>query len=133
LNPATGQIAAPNNHHKTETSMNPRSKAATGQAARSGMARCTMARCTTAMRAAALALLTLAASPVHAEAPYPNKPIRIVVPYPAGGSTDTLARTLGDTLSQRLGQPVVVGTRAARAGSSVPTTSPSPRQTATRC
>lgn len=41
-------------------------------------------------------------------ADYPNRPIRIVVPYSAGGLTDVLARTLGERLSQRLGQPTVV-------------------------
>ena len=39
---------------------------------------------------------------------YPSKPIRIVVPYPAGGGIDVLSRLVGAQLSQRLGQPVVI-------------------------
>lgn len=39
---------------------------------------------------------------------YPNKPIRIVVPYAAGGMTDVVARVLGQKLGERLGQPIVV-------------------------
>jgi len=40
--------------------------------------------------------------------PYPNKPIRMVVPYPPGGGTDALGRIMAERLSERLGQPVVV-------------------------
>jgi tripartite-type tricarboxylate transporter receptor subunit TctC len=43
--------------------------------------------------------------------PYPNKPVRWVVGYPAGGGTDFLARTTGAQLSQQLGQPVLVDNR----------------------
>jgi tripartite-type tricarboxylate transporter receptor subunit TctC len=46
-------------------------------------------------------------APVHAQS-FPAKPVRIVVPFPAGGSTDTLARVLGQHLSQRWGQSVVI-------------------------
>ena len=42
---------------------------------------------------------------------YPNKPVRWVVGYPAGGGTDFLARTVGTQLSQQLGQPAVVDNR----------------------
>ena len=45
-------------------------------------------------------------------ASYPNKPIRLVVPFPAGGGTDTMARTIGDLLSKDLGQTVVVENKA---------------------
>ena len=50
----------------------------------------------------ALALCSLAASA------FPTKPLTIVVPYAAGGSTDVLARILAESLSRDLGQPVVV-------------------------
>lgn len=62
--------------------------------------------------AALLALGTLMAGPAAAQADYPNKPIRWVVSYPPGGSTDILARLMGGWLSQRLGQPVVIENRA---------------------
>ncbi|WP_028603346.1 Bug family tripartite tricarboxylate transporter substrate binding protein [Ottowia thiooxydans] len=41
-------------------------------------------------------------------APYPTKPIRIVVPYPAGGGLDVLSRVIGERLGRALGQPVLV-------------------------
>ncbi|WP_240988306.1 Bug family tripartite tricarboxylate transporter substrate binding protein [Cupriavidus phytorum] len=44
-------------------------------------------------------------------ADYPTKPIRLVVPYPAGGSTDAVARMVGQKLSVKFGQPVVVENR----------------------
>ncbi|MEI2417825.1 tripartite tricarboxylate transporter substrate binding protein [Orrella sp. JC864] len=50
-----------------------------------------------------------AAGPAQAaDGTYPDKPIRIVVPYPAGGFNDTLARVVGSKLQQAWGQPVIV-------------------------
>ena len=58
--------------------------------------------------AALLALpLALGASAASAQA-YPSKPIRWLVPYPAGGGADFLARTIGQQLSTQIGQPVVI-------------------------
>jgi tripartite-type tricarboxylate transporter receptor subunit TctC len=55
---------------------------------------------------AAVTLVALAALPAAAQ--YPSKPIRIIVPFPAGSATDTVARILAAPLSQALGQPVIV-------------------------
>ncbi|KJK24213.1 ABC transporter substrate-binding protein [Burkholderiaceae bacterium 16] len=69
----------------------------------------------TAARVAAgvASTLLLAANPALAEKPgdYPAHPIRIIVPYAAGGGTDIIARTLGAALSRQLGQPVIVDNR----------------------
>lgn len=55
---------------------------------------------------------SLTAVPASAQSDYPNKPIKWVVSYPPGGSTDLLARLMGQWLTQRLGQTVVVENRA---------------------
>ena len=55
--------------------------------------------------------LVLAAPAVALAQEYPNKPIRIVVPVPAGGAADTLARIIGERLTAKLGQPVIVENR----------------------
>ena len=51
-----------------------------------------------------------------AAADYPAKPIRVIVPWPAGGSTDTLARIVGQRLTTIVGQPIVIDNRAGASG-----------------
>ncbi|MEP9378504.1 tripartite tricarboxylate transporter substrate binding protein [Aquabacter sp. CN5-332] len=49
-------------------------------------------------------------------ASYPDRPIRILVPYPPGGTTDVMARAMQDPLTKILGQPIVIENRAGAAG-----------------
>ena len=58
------------------------------------------------LRLATIILITLMAIPAHAQ--YPEKPIRLVVQFPAGGIVDLLGRTIAQNLSKSLGQPVIV-------------------------
>ena len=59
---------------------------------------------------------TTLAVPALAQDTYPSKPIRIVVPYPAGGTTDQLARAIQQPLQELLGQPVIVDNKAGAGG-----------------
>ena len=63
--------------------------------------------------AAFLAAFLIAGS---ATAQYPDRPVRLVVPYPPGGLVDIMARTIQEPLSTKLGQPVIVENRAGAAG-----------------
>jgi tripartite-type tricarboxylate transporter receptor subunit TctC len=62
-----------------------------------------------------IAALLLFAAHAHAQT-YPNKPIRIVVPYAAGGTSDILARQIGPRLSEAWSQPVVIENRTGANG-----------------
>ena len=71
------------------------------------------------IRLAFAAFLALAAATASAQT-FPDRPISMIVPYAAGGSSDVLARLLGERLAQALGQPIVVDDRAG-AGSRIGT------------
>ena len=62
------------------------------------------------------ALLLCAAFGAALAQGYPNRPIRIVVPYPAGGATDQLARIIQQPLSEILGQPIIIENKAGAGG-----------------
>lgn len=63
-----------------------------------------------------LCCAVFAAAPTSAQSDYPNKPIRLIVPFPAGGSTDIVGRVVAQKLQERLGQTVVVENRAGAGG-----------------
>ena len=67
-------------------------------------------------RIAACLAFALALGSAHAQQ-WPAKPIKMVVPFPAGGPTDVLTRALSDKLGQALGQPVIVDNKPGAAGS----------------
>lgn len=64
----------------------------------------------------AAALCAVVCAPARAEAPYPNRPIKIVVAFAPGGGSDFIARLLAQKMGERLGQPVIVENRPGEGG-----------------
>ena len=67
------------------------------------------------MKLLGLVLSIVVSVAAHAQ-PFPSKPIRILVPFPAGGTTDIVARLVGQRMSESMGQPVLVENRAGAGG-----------------
>ena len=65
----------------------------------------------------AASVAVLAAGPAAAQGDFPSKPIRIIVPFSAGGVVDSIARIVGEKLSVKYGQPVIVENKAGAGGS----------------
>jgi tripartite-type tricarboxylate transporter receptor subunit TctC len=67
------------------------------------------------MRALVLLLMLLVTSPAFAES-YPERNIRMIVPYPAGGSTDILARAILQPMAEILGKPIIIDNKSGAGG-----------------
>ncbi len=81
-----------------------------------------------AAAATAFAILAIGAATTASAQVYPSRPIKLVLPQPAGGAVDLIARTLGDRLSEQLKQPVIVenmpGANGGLAGAAVARAAP---------
>lgn len=67
------------------------------------------------IKAALVIAASLLAAPAAAQQDYPNRPIRLIVPYPPGGPTDLIGRVVSELLAKRLGQQVIVDNRGGAA------------------
>ncbi len=65
---------------------------------------------------AAASLVLALASPAFAQSDYPNRPVRLIIPFPPGGSNDVVGRMIGDQLSKQLGKQVVIDNRGGAGG-----------------
>jgi tripartite-type tricarboxylate transporter receptor subunit TctC len=68
------------------------------------------------LRAGALVLCAAALPAAFAQQAYPNKPIRLIVPFPAGGATDLFARTLSQKMGEKLGTTLVIDNKPGAGG-----------------
>jgi tripartite-type tricarboxylate transporter receptor subunit TctC len=76
-----------------------------------------MQRSTTcAILLAAAGFMLAFASHASAQSDYPNRPVRLIIPFPPGGSNDVVGRMIGDQLSKQLGKQVVIDNRAGAGG-----------------
>src|SRR5438876_2840095 len=64
----------------------------------------------------AASLLLALAAPAAAQSDYPNRPVRLIIPFPPGGSNDVVGRMIGTQLSEKLGKQVIVDNRAGAGG-----------------
>jgi tripartite-type tricarboxylate transporter receptor subunit TctC len=67
-------------------------------------------------RSALAGLSAMISSPLFVQPPWPNRPLKLVVGFPAGGPVDTVSRIIGECLSRRLGQPIVVENKPGATG-----------------
>ena len=68
------------------------------------------------LRAAACIAMALSASSAFSQATYPSRPLRMIIPYPAGGPTDAVGRVVGARMGEGFGQTVVIDNRAGASG-----------------
>jgi tripartite-type tricarboxylate transporter receptor subunit TctC len=61
-------------------------------------------------------MVLIASAPAVMAQPYPTKPIKIVIPFPPGNTTDIMTRLIGPKMSERLGQPIIVENRPGASG-----------------
>ena len=80
----------------------------------------------------ALALAAALPAAAQGQASWPTRPIKIIVGYAAGGSTDVTARIVGQAMPERLGQPVIIENRPGAAGNIGTDATAKPTRTATR-
>ncbi len=64
----------------------------------------------------AAGLLVACTTMAAAQADYPNRPVRLIIPFPPGGSNDVVGRMIGDQLSKQLGKQVIIDNRAGAGG-----------------
>src|SRR6188768_3329233 len=64
----------------------------------------------------AASLLLALAAPAAAQSDYPNRPIRVIIPFPAGGSNDIVGRAIATQMGERLGKQLIIDNRTGAGG-----------------